>query len=125
MIIEEWLRELKEDPRAGEVGMYLIHNGVVRATPRAAVRECRKDAGTVTGLVLSYDAAKAEEAAQDTLKLPGIVFVRYHIFEGRLNVGDDMMYVLVAGDIRPHVVGALDDFVGRLKTECVSERELF
>lgn len=124
-MIEQWLNELKSDPRAGEVGMYLIHNGVVRATSRATVREGRRDVGKVTGLMLSYDADKAEAAVCDALNMPGIVFVRYHIFEGNLKVGDDMMYVLVAGDIRPHVMEALNILVGRLKSECVTETELF
>ena len=34
------------------------------------------------------------------------------------------MYVLVGGDIRPHAVDALQFLVGRLKSECVREREL-
>ena len=33
------------------------------------------------------------------------------------------MLVLVGGDIRPHVIDALQTLVGTLKNECVSERE--
>jgi len=35
------------------------------------------------------------------------------------------MYVLIGGDIRPHVVDALQHIVGRLKNECVIETELY
>ena len=38
-------------------------------------------------------------------------------------IGDDIMLVLVGGDIRPHVVDALQALVGKLKTECVTELE--
>ena len=34
------------------------------------------------------------------------------------------MYVLVGGDIRPHVLEGLQYLVGRIKNECVAEREL-
>ena len=37
---------------------------------------------------------------------------------------DDIMLVLVGGDIRPHVIDALQFLVGKLKTECVSEKEI-
>ena len=43
--------------------------------------------------------------------------------EGELSVGDDIMYVLIGGDIRPHVVDALQYLVGRIKSECVTEEE--
>ena len=34
------------------------------------------------------------------------------------------MYVFIGGDIRPHVVEALQYLVGRIKSECVSETEI-
>jgi len=37
--IEEWLREAKADPAASKIGMFLAHNGVVRQTPKAKVRQ--------------------------------------------------------------------------------------
>jgi len=41
-----------------------------------------------------------------------------------LTVGDDIMRVLIGGDIRPHVIDGLNELVGRIKNECVSEKEL-
>ena len=38
-------------------------------------------------------------------------------------VGDDIMYVLISGDIRPHVIDALQFLVGTIKTKCVTEIE--
>ena len=39
-------------------------------------------------------------------------------------MGEDIMYVLIGGDIRPRVVNALNYLVGRIKNECVVETEL-
>ena len=58
-----------------------------------------------------------------TLAMDGIFYVRAWLNEGELAVGDDIMFVLVGGDIRPHVIDALQHLVGRLKSECVSEVE--
>ena len=33
--VDAWLREAKADSSAPACGMYLTHNGVVRATPKA------------------------------------------------------------------------------------------
>ena len=35
------------------------------------------------------------------------------------------MLVLVGGDIRPHVIDALQSLVGEIKNECVREEELY
>jgi len=40
-------------------------------------------------------------------------------------MGDDIMYVLIGGDIRPRVVDALHYLVGRIKNECVVETEIY
>ena len=37
--IDQWMREAKAAPGAEKSGMYLVHNGVVRATAKARVRE--------------------------------------------------------------------------------------
>lgn len=121
--MDEWLRQAKRDPNAQQVGMYLTHNGVVRRTAKAAVRE-GQDAPPVTGLVFSYDKAKVDAAIDDTRRMDGVYYVRVWLNEGELQVGDDLMYVLIGGDIRPHTIDALQYLVGRIKTECVVEREL-
>lgn len=123
--MDEWLREAKKDPSAEKIGMYLTHNGVVRATARALAREGDTSAAPVSGMVFSYDREKVEAAIADTYKLEGVYYVRAWLNEGKLSVGDDIMYILIGGDIRPHTVDALQYFVGRIKTECVTETETF
>ena len=121
--VDQWLKEAKQDPEAALCGMYLTHNGVVRQTARALVREGNTDAAPVTGMSFSYDAAGVEAAIADTRRMEGIHYVRVWLNEGELRVGDDIMLVLIGGDIRPHVVDALQYLVGRIKSRCVRENE--
>ena len=123
--VDRWLREAKEDPSAAECGMYLIHNGTVRQTARARVRQGDENTDAVTGMNFRYDAEKVDLAIQNTRKMAGIFYVRVWLNEGLLSLGDDIMLVLVGGDIRPHVIDALQALVGTIKKECVIEQELF
>lgn len=123
--IDEWLREAKADPSAAKVGMYLTHNGVVRSTAKALVRDGAEDTEAVTGMIFSYDKEKANAAVAETYRMDGIYYVRVWLNEGELQTGDDIMYVLIGGDIRPNVVNGLQFLVGKLKNECVYEKEIY
>ncbi len=122
--MDEWLREAKADAAAANVGMFLVHNGVVRETPKAKVRQGVEDCGCVTGMEFSYDPKKVAAAEDETRKMKGVFYVRVWLNEGKLEVGDDIMYVLIGGDIRPNVIDALQHLVGKIKAECVEEVEL-
>ena len=121
--LDEWLREAKADPSAEYCGMYLTHNGTVRRTAKARVRGGDESAQDVAGMEFSHDAAKVEAAIGEAGKMEGIYYIRVWLNEGALRVGDDVMYVLIGGDIRPHVVDALQFLVGKIKSECVTETE--
>lgn len=123
--LDDWLREAKRRPSARGCGMYLFHNGIVRETARAQVRDGAEDTLPVKGMRFSYDAKKVEAAKQAALAMPGIGYVRVWLNEGELELGDDIMLVLVGGDIRPHVVDALQALVGELKQHCVTETEIY
>lgn len=119
-----WLKEAKAHESAPKIGMYLVHNGTVRQSARALVRENASDTRPVCGMHFSYDAEKVDKAVADAYKLEGVHYIRVWLNEGRLQLGDDIMYVLIGGDIRPRVVDALNYLVGRIKNECVVEREI-
>lgn len=121
--IDAWLKEAKQDPTAEKIGMYLVHNGTVRKSPKAQVREGKQNLGQVEGLYFEYDEEKVEKAVQETYKREGIYYIRTWLNSGELEVGDDIMYVLIGGDIRPRVVDALQFLVGKIKNECVVEKE--
>ena len=121
--MDEWLKEAKKAPAALQEGMYLVHNGIVRQTPKAKVRQGIDDGSQVKGMTFAYDAAKVDAVIAETYKMEGIFHVRVWLNEGQLELGDDIMYVLIGGDIRPHVIDALQFLVGKIKSECVTEIE--
>ncbi len=121
--IDQWLKEAKAAPAAAQEGMFLVHNGVVRRTPRSQVRQGVDHGLLVKGMEFAYNGAKVDAAIAETYKMDGIFHVKVWLNEGTLAVGDDIMYVLIGGDIRPHVIDALQFLVGKIKTECVTEIE--
>ena len=122
--IDAWLKEAKADASAPLCGMYLTHNGTVRQTAKAKVRYGAEDTKEVTGMIFSYDKEKVDAVIADAYRLEGIYYIKVWLNEGQLAMGDDIMYVLIGGDIRPRVVDALHYLVGRIKNECVVETEL-
>lgn len=122
--IDAWLKEAKAHESAPLCGMYLTHNGTVRQTAKAKVRYGAEDTKEVTGMIFSYDQSKVDAVVADTYKMEGIYYIKLWLNEGQLQTGDDIMYVLIGGDIRPRVVDALQYLVGRIKNECVVETEL-
>ena len=122
--IDAWLREAKAHETAPLCGMYLTHNGTVRQTAKAKVRYGEENTKEVTGMLFSYDEEKVNAVIADTYKMEGIYYIKVWLNEGELSMGDDIMYVLIGGDIRPRVVDALQYLVSRVKNECVVETEL-
>ena len=123
--MDQWLREAKADPAAKNCGMFLVHNGTVRQTAKALVRQGAEDTLPVKGMDFSCDREKLAAAIERAYQLPGIYYIRVWLNEGRLSLGDDIMFVLIGGDIRPHVIDALQFLVGEIKNHCVVEKEFY
>jgi len=102
--------------------MYLVHNGIVRQTSRAKARQGVED-DDVKGMDFDYDSEKVEQAIAETKKMEGVFHARVWLNQGQLELGEDIMYVLIGGDIRPHVIDALQFLVAKIKNECVKEIE--
>lgn len=131
--MDQWLKDAKADPSAPHVGMYLTHNGVVRATPRHVVRAEEYDSGIapdpqnteVIAVAFSYDAQGLEEAVAEACTWDGVYYVRVWLAEGEVAVGESLMYVLIGADIRPHAIEALNRLVGHIKNNLVTETEIY
>ena len=117
--VDAWLREAKADASAAGCGMYLTHKAEVRGVETDGVAPGHK----VGGMVFGFDTQKVQAAIEATRAMPGIGYVRVWLASGELTVGDDIMLVLIGGDVRPHMVDALQSLVGTIKNECVSEVE--
>lgn len=122
--MDQWLAEAKASENADKCGMFLTHNGVVRATAKAQVRQ-GEEKPPVEQVEFSYDAAGVEAAIAEALTWDGVYYVKVWLNEGALNVGESIMYVLIGADIRPRCIDALQNLVGKIKNELVVEKEVY
>lgn len=122
--MDAWLKEAKAHESAPRIGMYLTHNGIVRESNKASVRQGEAER-RVRGMLFSYDEDLLEKIVCDARAMDGIYYIKVWLNEGELVTGDDIMYALIGGDIRPRVVDCLQYLVGRIKNECVTEIELY
>ena len=122
--MDQWLAEAKASENADKCGMFLTHNGVVRATAKAQVRQ-GEDKPPVEQVEFSYDAAGVEAAIAEALTWDGVYYVKVWLNEGALNVGESIMYVLIGADIRPRCIDALQNLVGKIKNELVVEKGVY
>lgn len=123
--MDAWLAEAKQSDQADQCGMFLVHNGIVRVTPKKQVREGVQGIGDVTAVQFSYDEAGVEAAIEEALTWPGVYYVRVWLNEGELEVGQSIMYVLIGADIRPNCIDALQKLVGHIKNYLVVEKEIY
>ncbi|OIQ50763.1 molybdenum cofactor biosynthesis protein MoaE [Desulfovibrio caledoniensis] len=119
MDINKALADLKKEPGFVEnVGMVLVHNGVVRGWSRKGHEE-------VTAIEITPDFEKMEEIRQEIEGREGIFRAWCHANSGHMQPGDDVLFLIVAGDIRENVKPALADFLDRVKSEAVTKKEIF
>ncbi len=118
MTLNELIEQVKRRPDYHKAGMILCHNGVVRETSR--------DGAVVRGLKVKVDHEKLDSIINAYRKRPGIIEILIHIFEDRdLAVGDDVMYIVVAGDIRDNVIATLTDLLNDVKRNVTSKTEFY
>lgn len=118
MHLTELIQTVKKHPDYHKVGMILCHNGVVRSTSRNG----RK----VSGLQVSVNHEKLREIIRLQKSKPGIVEILVQIAENRpLDIGDDLMFLVVAGDIRENVIAVLESTLNAIKTTVTEKTEFF
>lgn len=113
--LNDLVEKIKREVDFLKVGMIACHNGVVRGTSRA---------GELTEyLDIDVDAGAWERILGEMRREPGISAVEAYLFTGRRHVGDDVMFIAVAGDIRENVLPVLEKTLNRLKKEAVRKGE--
>jgi molybdopterin synthase catalytic subunit len=118
MNLTHMIDTIKKHPDYHRAGMILCHNGVVRSTSR--------DGRKVSGLTLSVNHEKLCQVIKTYKKKPGIVEILVEIAGNRnLAVGDDVMLLVVAGDIRENVITVLNDTLNAIKTTVTQKTEFF
>lgn len=116
MSLMNLIDKVKAHPDYERVGMILCHNGVVRATAR--------DGRQVTELTVKVDRARLTEIIAEMKARQGIVEILVEIREGTLRVGEDVMYVVVAGDLRENCFPVLEETVNAIKRDVTMKREI-
>jgi molybdopterin synthase catalytic subunit len=118
MNVNDMITKIKQHPDFHKAGMVLCHNGVVRKTSR--------DGRNVTGLKVDVDHEKLNQVIRKNKKRPGIIEILIEIAEDRdLVVGDDVMMLVVAGDIRDNVIRVLEDTLNEVKATVTSKTEYY
>lgn len=114
-MIHEWIEEIKAKSPKDQLGMILVHNGIVRATS--------KDGKPVQGMYLSYDEKLLLNLVKRFKETDGIVDIKVWLNQGKLSIGDDIMYVLVAGRFRTDVLPVFQELIREIKNNVVNEKE--
>ena len=118
MDINALIDQIKRRPDYAKVGMILCHNGVVRATAR--------DGRPVSGLRVTVDHDRLRKVLTEQKSRPGIIDILVEIAEDQdLKVGDDVMAIVVAGDIRETVIAVLTDTLNTIKSSVTSKTQYF
>ena len=112
---QDAIENIKNDPnysKAGAIGLFV---GVVRGETLGFEQE------KVEKLTIEAYEEKADQVlskiSSDLTQKPGIVNVQIHHLLGEFNVGDDLVYVAVAGAHRTDVFPVLREAVERYKSE--------
>ncbi len=115
MDLNTMIQTIKSNPNFHNAGMIASHIGIVRSFSR--------DGKPVQGVDVEFDHEKIQEILTDIKSRPGILDILVNSNSGHLKVGDEIMTIVVAGDIRENVFPALVDAVERLKSEASTKKE--
>lgn len=107
----ELLEDLKKKDRMLEAGAIVIFIGVVRGFSKSGEEVERLEFEAYEG-----NAEKdLKEIVEDLRKRPGVIDVMIHHNIGELKVGDEIVYILVAGAHREDAFKAAEEAINQLK----------
>ena len=111
--VQDAIDNIKKDPTFPKAGAIALFIGVVRGETFEKEK--------VEKLTIEAYEEKAKEVltkiSNDLAQKPGIVNVQIHHLLGEFKVGDDLVYVAVAGSHRTDVFSVLQEAVERYKSE--------
>jgi molybdopterin synthase catalytic subunit len=113
LVLQDVIESVRKRPDFNKVGAMAIFVGVVRGKT--------KEGESVKRLELEAYDEKADEALEkicsDLKDKKGIVDVQIHHFTGKFELGEDLVYVIAAGEHRENVFPVLKEAVERYKKE--------
>ena len=114
---DKLLEKIRRHPESHRIGMVASHLGIVRGHSR--------DGRKVIAVEVNYDMDALNNIIKNIKDMPGIVEALIDVKSGILNVGDEVMYLAVGGDIRENVFAALIKGVDMIKKTAARKREVF
>ena len=91
---------------AGKIGISLPNLSILKNNKARAIRFSTLDA-----------------ICRELEQQPGIFCIHAEAVEGELKPGDDVLFLVVAGDIREHVKATFSELLDRIKAEAVIKQE--
>ncbi|MDA8163620.1 MAG: molybdenum cofactor biosynthesis protein MoaE [Desulfobacteraceae bacterium] len=75
-------------------------------------------------LEVTPDQEKIEMIREELMNRPGIFDIVVEAKSGRFKPGDDLLFLIVAGDIRENVKPVLSELLDRVKAEAIAKKEM-
>lgn len=116
--LHDLVETVKKHPNISKAGMLLIHNGIVRGYDKTGTQQ-------VKTVLVEVDREAIQRTKEWAAAQQGIVAIAIEAFEGELRVGEDLLYIVLAGDIRENVIPVMRETLDRLKGTAVHKREIY
>ncbi|WP_158508693.1 molybdenum cofactor biosynthesis protein MoaE [Thermosulfidibacter takaii] len=113
--MDRLIQEVTHSSDLDNLGMILIHKGIVRGKSRSGE--------SIKALEVRCDPEKIEELEQQFSTHPGIEFVKVIVNTGKLQVGDEIMSIVVAGRFREDVIPTFQKLLELVKQN-IEEKEI-
>lgn len=117
IMLNTLIKELKQNKDINKCGMILTHTGIVRETTR--------DGKKISKLEIEPDFNVINAIVDKNKNLEGIVDIKVWMHEkGTLSIGDEIMHIAIAGDIRENTLSAMTKTLNEIKAKAVKKRQL-
>ncbi len=97
------------------VGMVLVHKGIVRGVSREGKK--------VKALKVSFNGEDIQKIEREFSQKIGVEYVKIEVNSGYLNVGDEIMTIVIAGRYRSEVLSTFAELLDRVKS-VITEEEI-
>ena len=117
MNIQDMIKKVKNHSQADKIGMITSHLGIVRGHSR--------DGRDVMAVEVTYDREQIDKIISEMKGKNGIIEILVQANEGKVELGDELLAVVVAGDLREHVFPVLVETVNRIKASACRKKEVY
>jgi len=118
MILYDLIKKIKDSQEFSKSGMILTHTGIVRESTREGEK--------IKALEIEPDFNVVKAILTESKKLPGVKAIEIWIHEkARLNIGDEVMHIVIAGDIRENTLNAMKITLDEIKKRAVYKKHIF